>query len=89
MRCPQCGNYLSKHASACDCGWEHGSSPRTDSARKVLAHQLAAEDMAHERLRVANYECRRFGLCPQAPEESDESFIARIDREKTPLVVLR
>lgn len=91
MRCPQCGSFLSKHGTACDCGWEKSSGlPALTHSQKAIATYKSFEQSQHEsRLWVAEYERRKFQLYPQAPGESDESFCVRIDREKTPTVVER
>lgn len=89
MRCPQCGNYLSKHASACDCGWERGALTATKAATTIFAHRFSEENIKREKLRTAEYECKHFSLCPQSPSESDEDFCRRINREKTPKVIAK
>jgi hypothetical protein len=57
--------------------------------RKAMAiyDQSADKRAAAENIFTARYECRRYQLLPQQPEETDADFCERVRVEKTPGVV--
>lgn len=79
MRCIKCGEPMAVSDAECKlCGWQKLHNPQPFNARE---HRHA------EALRTAQYEAQRFRLGPISPGETEDDFIQRINREKTPRVV--
>lgn len=80
--CNGCGMYVSDALPDCpECGHrlKKKERPHFDS-------QAQKQNWMDERMRVAEFERRKFNLSPQRSDEKDYDYCVRIDREKTPLL---
>jgi len=80
MKCYECGFNNTSAATVC-------KGCQAPLNRKIAAR--AADTEAEKRARnlwTAQYECKRYQLEPQGPEETNEGFCQRIDRQKTPYI---
>lgn len=82
--CRACGGFVARQQMECpDCG-----APVRKVDQKSMGFDPSAQRLREQNQRVmtANHEQRKFMLQPRQASESDEVYIQRIDREKTPYI---
>lgn len=89
MMCPECQTHLSRLQRECPkCGWQRPATVKDTQEAKNPASLDWQESLHRSAMQAAHFEARKYHLDPQAPGEPDEAFCKRINRQKTPKVMV-